>query len=318
MAMTDTPTRPDPNDWSWWQNALKGERGDIHADDPQPGYYRARRSGKTVDSPVAFWFDTKTGELRCHMDGENYPLHGEDLPSGKRKPGALDIWPYASKNPVTREEYTERIQTKKWPGDSEAVIGHNAAPTGDDITAISDRIDDLAREAEKLIAAGGAKDQASVDQASDLSNTFGELEKKTDRLRTDEKEPHLQKGREIDGKWRPLIERASDLKRRLKLIVVTPFLQKQDEERRKVQAQAVAQGVAPEAVPEVRTTAGSSKRSTGLRTAKSAEITDYPALLNHLANHPDVKAAVEKIAHASAKAGVDLPGMKIKSEKVAA
>lgn len=307
MTNTDTITRADPNDWAWWQNALKGIRGDIHPDDPKTGYYRARRRGQEIDSAIAYWIDRKTGEQRCHMDGAEFDLQR-----------ALAIWPYASKNPVTAEAYGERLRSSKWPNDSAAVVGHNAAPVSDDLAAINDRIEDLGREAEKIIAAGGATDAASADQASDLANTFAELEKKADRLREEEKAPHLEAGRAVDGKWRTCINKAADLKARLKRYVVTPFLQKQEEQRRTVQAAAVAQGVAPEAVPEVRTTAGSSKRSTGLRNVTSAEITDYTALATHLLNHPEVKAAVEHIANASAKAGVDLPGMKIVKTKVAA
>lgn len=295
------------NTYEWWQNALAGNRAPIHDGDPMPGFYRVRRKGHEIDSPVAFWYDTKDGSLRAHMDGSDFDLQR-----------ALEIWPYASKKPVTKDAYGERVRSGKWPGDSAAVVGHNQAPVSDDITAINDRIEDLSREAEKLITIGGAVDQAVCDQASDLANTFSELEKKADKLREDEKAPHLEAGRAVDGKWRATINRAADLKARLKRFVVTPFLQKQDDERRKVQSAAIAKGVAPDAVPEVRTTAGSSKRATALRTQVSGEVTDWDAFLTPLHGHPAIREAAQNIANASAKAGIELAGMKITKTKVAA
>lgn len=295
------------NNWEWWADAIKGNSSPIHDGEPQCGYYRVKRKGHDIDSPVAYWFDTKTGEQRCHMDGADFD-----------EQRALEIWPYASKKPVTEEAYSERLRTGKWPGDNAAVVGHNAAPVEASLAAIEDRIEDLAREAEKLINAGAATENAAADQASDLSNTFAELEKKADKLREEEKAPHLEAGRAVDGKWRAVINRAADLKSRLKRYVVTPFLLKQDEERRKVQIAAVAKGVAPEAAPEVRTTAGSSKRATALRTHKRAEIVDKDVLLAHLKDHPEILAVLQTIADGAARNDIVLPGTKVITEKRAA
>lgn len=309
MTMTDTATtqRKDPNNWSWWLNALKGEVAPIHDGDPQPGFYRVRRKGRDVESACAFWFDSGTGDLRCHMDGQNFDLQR-----------ALEIWPYASKKPVTKEAYGERIRDGKWPGDNAAVVGHNAAPVGDDAASIADRIEDLSREAAKLIAAGAAKTEAESDQASDLANTFGELEGKTKDLHKAEKDPHLEAGRVVDRKWFPLRDRAAELKTNLKRVVVTPFLTKKNDEIKKAQTAAVASGVAPDALPQVRTTAGSSKRATGLRTYYRAEITDKAQLLESLKDHPDVVACIQKIADAAASKKLALPGCKVIEEQRAA
>ncbi len=295
------------SEWQWWTDALAGNFATIHDGEPQTGYYKVRRKGRDGHLPVAYWRDSKSGEQRCHMDGEDFDAQR-----------ALEIWPYASKNPVTAEAYGERLRAGKWPGESLAVIGHNAAPVGNGLDAIKDRIEDLAREAERLIAAGGATSEEISDQASDLANTFGELEGQADKSRIEEKEPHLTAGRVVDTRWRPLIERAAELNRRLKAVVVTPFLRKKEEERQKQAAAAIATGTAPEALPQTRTTAGSSKRPTALRTVKQAEVTDWAVLIAHLKDHPEIRDAAQRIANASAKAGIVLPGMTIKSEKVAA
>lgn len=108
------------------------------------------------------------------------------------------------------------------------------------------------------------------------------------------------------------------MKRRLKLAVVTPWLRFKDEEARKAKVAAISAGAAPETLPHQRTTAGSSKRSTALRTQISAKVNDWGALLAALKDHPDIHEAAQRIANASAKAGVALPGTEIIKEKVAA
>jgi hypothetical protein len=295
------------DEWTWWQNALVGVVAPIHDGDPQTGYYRIRRKGRDGFLPVAYWKDAKSGEQRCHMDGQDL-----DLQRG------MEIWPFASKQPVTHEAYWKRLNTGKWPDESAAVVGHNAAPLDDSTAAIAERIADLAREAEKLIAAGAAPSQEISDQASDLANTFGELENKVTALHRAEKQPHLDAGRAVDTKWFGLRDKAADLKRRLKAAVVTPFLTKKADEVAKANVAAIASGTAPEALPQQRLTAGSSKRQTALRTQTSAEVTDWPALLAALKDHPDIREAAQRVANASAKAGVELPGMKIIKTKVAA
>lgn len=297
----------DGNEWQWWVNALAGMSAPIHDSEPQCGYYRVRRRGRGGFSPVAYWIDTKTGEQRCHLDGEDFDLQR-----------AMEIWPYASKSPVRAFDYDERLKTGKWPGESEAVIGHNAAPVADSVEAITERIADLAREAEKMIAAGAAQNEAASDQASDLANTFGEIEGKVKDLHKAEKDPHLEAGRVVDRKWFTLRDMAADLKRRLKFAVVTPFLNKKADEVQKAAVAAVQTGTAPEALPQVRLTAGSSKRSTGLRTQTSAEVTDWEVFLTSLHAHPEIREVAQRIANASAKAGFALPGTSIKKDRVAA
>lgn len=301
---TQVAARTDKQDWTTWRKLLAGEKTPIHDGDPQAGFYKIQAPDKSW-LPVTYWF--LDGKLRCRISGKDVD---EQI--------AREKWSFALKNAIPYETYKLVIEGGAWPNENAAVAGHNKAPVDDTLEAINERIEDLAREAEKMIVIGGATSAAIADQASDLANTFGELEKKADRLREDEKAPHLDAGRAVDGKWRTVINRANDLKARLKRYVVTPFLTQQEVEKQKVQAAAVAKGVAPDAVPEVRTTAGSSKRSTGLRTVKSAQIDDYAKLLDHLKEHPAIKEAVQTIANASAKAGVPLPGMTIKSEKVAA
>jgi hypothetical protein len=198
------------------------------------------------------------------------------------------------------------------------VIGHNLAPAGDSIEAITERLEDLAREAEKLIAAGAATSQDLSDQASDLANTFGELENKVAALHKIEKEPHLEAGRAVDRKWFGLRDRAADLKKRLKAIVVTPWLVKRKAEVEAAAVKAIAAGTDPAALPQQRTTAGSSKRQSAIRTYYRAEIEDRAKLLDNLRDHPEVIACIQRIADAAAARKVALPGCKVIAEQRAA
>lgn len=299
-----------PDEWSWWRNALNGVFDTIHADEPKTGFYRSRRkdkeSGQVTFHRVAYWYKPD-GALACQVDGK--PV--DDL-------RAREMWPYVSQRPITYEVFDAVAKGGAWPDLNEAVIGHNQAPVADTVEAISERIDDLAREAERMMKAGGATEQAIADQASDLANTFGELQNKIVDLHKAEKKPHLDAGRAVDGKWFGLRDRAEDLKKRLKAVVVTPWLTKKAQEAEAAKVAALTAGRSVEEAPQVRATAGSSKRSTGLRTHYFALIEDKAKLLDSLKDHPRLVALLQEIADDAAKKQVALPGCVVKSDKRAA
>ena len=297
--MTDAYAGPE---WKWWLDALAGNIAPVHDSDPQCGYYR-KRDG----TPIAIFIGRTYGTLRVYVN--NRPADLQPI---------FDDWPYISKHPVSEDAYKARVNTGKWPDHNEAVVGHNRAPVADSLDAISERIEDFAREAEKMIAAGAAANQDAADQASDVANTLGELQGKVDALRKAEKEPHLEAGRVVDRKWFKLRDRAADLKRRLKAVVLTPFQVRINAEAEKAKIAAIATGVAPEALPEVRTTSGSTKRQTALRTYYRAEIEDKATLLGSLRDHPDVVECIQRIANAAAAKQLALPGCKIIKEQRAA
>lgn len=296
--------------WAWWTNALQGVFGEISADDPKTGFYRSRRkdkqTGEVTFAPVAYWYKDD-GTLRCQIDGRDVP-----------ELDAREAWPYVSRRPITHELFTAVRAGAPWPDLNDVVIGHNQAPVDDTDAAIAERLDDLAREAERMLNAGAATDQAMADQASDLANSFGELQNKVIGLHKSEKQPSLDAGRAVDTKWFGLRDRADELKRRLKAVVVNPWLNKKSQEADVAKRAALQAGAPLESVAETRVTAGSSKRSTGLRTYYFAEITDRAALFESLKEHPEVVALIIKIANAAATKQVALPGCVVKSEKRAA
>jgi hypothetical protein len=293
------PADVDP--WSWWRNALAGHRGPVAPGEMKPGCYRDRKD--------ALYYVLMDGEIALYVNGNRQA----DMTR------AAERFDYCSQHPIPFEAYEHRVVHGMFPNDNPAVMGHNNAPTDDSVEAINERLADLKREADKLLEAGAATSQDMADQASDLANTFGELEDRAAKLHKKEKEPHLEAGRVVDRKWFPLRDMAADLKKRLKAVVVTPWLVKKKEEADRAALLAVATGTPTEQLPEVRMTAGSSKRSTGLRTKTEGEITDLKAFVAYLIenNNPALLRCAKDVADAFAKASVEAPGMKIVKNKVA-
>lgn len=312
----------DQDAWHWWREALEGRFGPVHDGDPMQGYYRSRSRNKETGAvsyrAIAYWRND-AGELKCLIGGK---------PADEQR--ALEAWSYVCRNPISHELYTSVVEEgKPWPDLNEIVERQSNNPPADDsIESIAERLQELSREATKLIEAGAAEDQDAADRASDLANSFGEMEKKVGALHQVEKAPALQTCREIDTKWFALRDLARDLKGRIKLAVVTPWLRKKDDEARalKASAEKAARDAAeagrpappPMAAAPPRTTAGASKRATALRTYYTAQIEDRAALLTSQKDHPDVVAVLQKLADAAASKQIALPGCKVVEDRRAA
>jgi hypothetical protein len=114
-----------------------------------------------------------------------------------------------------------------------------------------------------------------------------------------------------------LRDRASDLKKKLKLIVITPFLKADKITRDDANAALVAMGADPSSITAAKPKAAGNTHTTALRTVAKAVIFDEEALLSHLCGHPEIAITMQKIANASARAGITLPGMRIEHDQVA-
>jgi hypothetical protein len=242
-----------------------------------------------------------------------------------------ELWSYVARSPAAYDDYKHRIDYGRWPNEIEAALeppwatdpkrmqaalGHNKPPQDDTFEGLQAHIDALAAEAKALIEEGAAKTQVEADRASDLSNLFGELQKKAIALHKAEKEPHLEAGRAVDKKWFPLRDTADNIKAALKRYVVTPFLLAKRDEQAALQEKAEKLGVADRIEPE-QISAGSLKRTTALRTRKSARIDDIDVLWKHLKTNPDVVWTMQKLADAAARAGNPYPGTAVIEEEVA-
>lgn len=204
--------------YDFWRRRLKGEAVPIHDGECQAGFYR------DGDKAVAVWF--KDGELRCRVNGKDIGAND-----------AMDRWPFISKRPVSHEDYTARIESGTWPGESALVTQSNNAPSDDSFEGIMAQIEEMSREAERLMALGAAKTQSQANEASDVADKLGKLFTKADNARKVEKQPHADAAAAVDDKWRPLTSAASIYKR-LKDAVVEPFLKAQRIAKEKAEREA--------------------------------------------------------------------------------
>lgn len=318
------------DEFQFWRDAIAGKHPTIETDRPQSGYYRMRTKKDGPYQPVAIWF--RDGELVCRVGSEVYdPFHA---------------WTYCADKPVSKEAAKHAFETGSWPGDAPE-IGHNS---GD--LSLAEQIREYAALALAWLKKTGIKDKTTADIAANYRAKLNQLKKEADDARTTEKAPHLAAAREVDDKWRAPIADATaaaeTLRAALTQFMVTEEkrLKEEQEKARKVEEARVAaerarieaeraekmrvDPVAAMTDPEpelpvvaeiepVKVQAGGQRgRKTGLKTVTVYEITDYEAALSHVKNHPDVVAAVEKVAKAQAKTGAVVPGVAAKQEKVAA
>jgi hypothetical protein len=310
-------------EYQWWRDALAGKVAPIHDGDPMPGFYRIKRKNKQTQeitfAAVAYW--KQDGQVRCHVNGQDLP----DL-------RAMELWPYASKTPVAWETYDAVMKGAGWPdmheGATQDRSNSAAMPPDDSYEGLKDRIENLCRDAEALLKKGAAQTQDDADQASDLANRLGELQKKADAARAAEKKPHDDAAKAVQAKWSPVIA-AADVYRRIKASVITPFLAEQDRKRRaaedqqrRAEVEAARAGAPPPepppaAVAPVKAGSGS-RRSVALRTVKDVEIEDRAKVLEFFKDNEQVTALLKTLAERAVRAGVDVPGAKIIERKVAA
>jgi nucleotide-binding universal stress UspA family protein len=218
-----------------------------------------------------------------------------------------------------------------WPDQHEAVIrdraNSDAAPDDDSFEALKDRIEDLARDADALIKAGGAQSQDAADRASDLANRLAELHKTADTARAKEKRPHDDAAKAVQAKWLPLLGTA-EVYKRIKSAVITPFLvaeakkqREAEEAARKAAAEAAKAGApVPEPAPvrAVPKAGSGGRRSVALRTVKVITITDRAAVLKFFENNEAITDTLQKLAEKVTAVGVNVPGVTVTEEQRAA
>lgn len=320
------------NDFSWYLNALKGVRGPITADDPEPGFYESRfknrDTGKVTRSIVAYWYDSNDGGLRCHKNGRDV----DDL-------AAREMWPYASKYPITEETYHAVRAGKPWPD----VDGAADSAAEDDGTK---------SEAEKLVekikaAKANVPLYAKIDSdelsakaqslRSELTGLAGRLDKEREAL----VRPHIDAQRAINGAWNPHINDAKDQatlirkaqekweddKREAARRAQAAIDREIEEARRKhdaTVAKAAAEGKEPPSeyplipsgpAPQSNMPApstqirGGTGRAASVSVYHEAEITDQDAVYQHFKTDAALKNLLLQLAQSATNAGIKVPGV---------
>jgi len=188
------------NDFTWHTNALKGVRGPINADDPEPGFYenrwKDRQTGDVTRQPVAYWYDTNNGELRCHKNGRDV----EEL-------RAREMWPHASKRPITREGYDSALKGI-WLDDAKGVSDAAALANDEDLTPAQKIIKEI-EEAKKDLPNYLKIDSDDVAaKGQSLRSLFTTLAGKLDKEREALVRPHLDAQRDINAQYNPAINAA--------------------------------------------------------------------------------------------------------------
>jgi hypothetical protein len=194
------------NPWAWYQAALKnpaaiGKTLLIHEDEPQQGYYRAKNRDKAFE-PVGIFYPEDSDQLVAYRNGK------EVIPD--------TIWTFACRHPVTYQAYLDALEGKGWPDDDKVVAAQIASPApeptvGDNSGEVSET-ETIADQIEAALAGMKAyetiTDDKTAGKALSLRNRLNELSRDADKIRTREKEPHLEAGKAVDAKWQPLVKKA--------------------------------------------------------------------------------------------------------------
>jgi hypothetical protein len=282
--MTDEVER-----WAWWRAALKGEAPTPSEGYPEQGYYRVRRKGGQWE-PVAIW---QGGDKWYAKRGQNMVADVNSL------------WTWALRHPVDYRAYQRAMAGEGWEDEPVAGMGHNR--TGDPyVDLLNDMADNRDLAAEYL--AKGVETQADADRVAILAKRIAEISKAAEAERVREKKPHLEAAEQVDARWHPLVEGATDLATALK-DHVSAFL---------IAAKRAATAVAAATGVEVKNArAGRTGATVAVRVERRARIVDYDACLSFFKERPEVRELVGKLAQRAVKAGVKTPGVEVEEvEKV--
>lgn len=312
--------------WAWWQTALKdpskigSKELPVHDSDPQQGYYRIRYGKDKPFEPVAIWKD-EGGAWLAYRNG--------------REANAESIWTSCCRNPVTYEAYQAAVEGKGWSDDDKVVAAQFAPPAPGDNSGAVDEAETIRDQIEAALAGLEAyakvQDDATAAKALSLRNRLNELSREADKIRTKEKEPHLEAGKAVDAKWQPLVKKAkagADQVRDAIGAWETEKLRRQREEERKAEVACRAaeeaarqqQGdVAVLEAPKVETAPAEAPAPIKATYGKAAsvqvktvvkDVTDWPALAVYMSGHPDCQDLLRKLAQRALDAGrTNIPGI---------
>lgn len=322
--------------WKWYFAALKdpSEIGKslIATTTPEQGYFRARSKGGQWE-PVAIYYPEGSDQLVAYRGGK------EVIPD--------EIWTWCLRQPITYEQYQKAMAGDGFDDEPPAPVGHNSGET-DPFDAIRLEMIGEAETADEFLKSE-VKTQEQADKAGIWAKRFTDLAKRADAEREREKAPHLQAGRDVDDKWRPLVgdakDKAAALKKHVEAFLIA---RKREEEARARKAREEAETLrrmAEEATREAKDERDLNERNELLRQAQEADkdaevknasagrtgarvsvrvekvgvVTDYGKAASALVamNHRDLIETIDKLAQRAAKGGMAFDGMEIREvEKV--
>jgi hypothetical protein len=324
-----------------WREALRtGKPVAYERGSPTSGYFKVR--GRNTDrsirwDAVAIW---KTdGEWFCQRPGPiGAPIHADSIE---------ELFADCNSTPISYELYETIAHGGAWPEDIAPVeTAPDLAPH--EAAAVELKAQQDAAKAWATALGGKPATQQDADKAANYAEAFGKIEKSSDKARTAEKEPHLEAGRAVDAKWKPITEGAALEKKWAKGLSedyaraeAARRQREADEANRKAfaeyeaakaradqEAALAAKGVAvpqfapppepPKVIAAEPVKLGTGSRRQSLRKVATWEITDATAMLKFFAERNAKSDALLAAALADAKtlvaAGIEVPGV-VKGER---
>lgn len=333
--------------FDYYRAALAGKNPAIHEGQPQSGFYYARAGKRGGRIPVAIW-TAEDGEKNFRWGHKADHVNFTEQIAAQR-------WTWIADKPVKREDYVTAWTDGVWADGTPCVeppagVGDNSS--GDPFADLKGEIDDKLESARAFAKANkdGVTDKTGSDKAANLAAELAKLNKRADDLFEDEKKPVREKAAEIDKRYafRKDIATAVSF---LKALASKWMKAEEDrllaEERKRKDAEERAIAIAraereklmqndpiaaltspepelpmPAKAEPVKVQAGGGfGAKLGLRDNWIGIITDWPKALDYYKDHPDVRAAVEKLVKAEVKLKKDtsaIPGVEAKNERKAA
>lgn len=298
------------NRWAWWQAALKGNFGPMHEGEAQDGFYRTRFKGGKWE-PVAIWWEEEIGKQIAYRAGREVD------------PG--EAWNFCRTHPITREAYDRAMDGQPFDDEDVTVAAQVATGHNSGDVDVADEIKDQIESAlAGLKAYETVNDDATAAKALSLRNRLNELSNKADKVRTEQKAPHLAAGKAVDEKWQPLVKKAkagADTVRDAIGAFETRKLQEQRKREREAEQaareqqgetevmEAPALAPAPVAAPAPIKAAYGKAASVKVSNVVK-DVTDWAALAVYMSNHPDCQDLLRKLAQRALDAGrTNIPGI---------
>lgn len=311
-------------DYTYWQNALRGEFGAVHDGDAQPGFWRKRTSKAGPFVPVAIW--EQDGALVALVDGKI----GD----------AAELWSYVCRHPTTEEAYRARIETGKWPDEDGAVAeslapppaGHNQGPT-DEVEILRGQIEAASKNAADYVE---ITDEVTAAKAQGVRSRLLELRGDADKHREALVRPYLDAQSALNGIWMPLVKDAKAAADAIAKALSTfatrqanaaaEAARKTEEARIKAEREAVKAAAKGKPIPasaplppppepvqtQIKPSYG---RAGSIKVIKVAKVIDQDAAYGAMKTQKELIELISKLAQRAADAGIPIAGVEVTEER---
>ena len=196
---------------------------------------------------------------------------------------------------------------------AQAIVTHNNPPIRESLALeFEEMIASLDLLAIKADSTTDPDSDKALGALSDLSKEIAALVKRAETARVGKKEPYLAGGREVDGFFKPLTDRAQALDTRLKRMATTFLRHKAEEERRireedaRIAREEAARQMREAEAREAEARAERNADQAAMRQAESDRALDAAAVAERDANAADKAVAAKPAEHARTRGEASL------------